>query len=197
MARGVPERASRVIETDDRPRLQWLISAVALRHDREALAELCAHYAPKVKSLAIRMGAGERADDIAQQTLIAMWRKASAYDPATMSISTWVYMLARDLIIDGRRGRDFEGPTNRGAALEAGDGDTPLSQPGDTAHSTPHLRSVIAHLPAQQAEILRLLFLDGKSHSQIAEELHLPLDMIKSLVRQATGHLRAALEAKP
>lgn len=185
-----------MIDTEDRLELQWLISAVALRHDREALAKLYAHYAPKVKSLAIRMGAGERADDIAQQTLITMWRRASAYDPATISISTWVYMLARDLIVDWRRGRHLGRPAGRGAVLETGDGDTPLSQSGDAPQSSPRLRAAIAHLPAQQAEMLRLLFVEGKSHNQIAEELHLPLDTVKSLVRQATGHMRAALEAK-
>ena len=60
---------------------QWL-RAIAVRGDRAAFAALFGHYAPRIKALLMRSGAtAEAAEDFAQETLLAVWRKAGLYDP--------------------------------------------------------------------------------------------------------------------
>jgi RNA polymerase sigma-70 factor (ECF subfamily) len=56
------------------------------RRDRAAFAALFGFYAPRIKTMLMRMGAGaEAAEDIAQKTLLTIWRKAAQFDPARAS----------------------------------------------------------------------------------------------------------------
>lgn len=60
----------------------WLM-AVALEHDRKAFERLYGQFAPKIKSYMIRQGADTAAaDDLAQETMVQIWRKAEQYNPA-------------------------------------------------------------------------------------------------------------------
>ena len=81
-----------------------LIGAIAQRRDRSAFAALFAFYAPRIKTMLLRMGTGaELAEDIAQETLLSVWRKAAQFDPARAGASAWVYAIARNLRIDRLR----------------------------------------------------------------------------------------------
>jgi RNA polymerase sigma-70 factor (ECF subfamily) len=56
------------------------------------------------------------------------------------------------------------------------------------------VRTALAGLPADQREVVSLSFLEGLSHSEIAERLALPLGTVKSRMRIAYQKVRAALE---
>ena len=80
-----------------------LIAAVA-RQDRTAFASLFALFAPRVKSMLMRNGLdAAAAEDIAQECLLTVWRKAPMFDPAGASGSGWIYTIARNLRIDALR----------------------------------------------------------------------------------------------
>lgn len=60
-----------------------LIEAIAANRDREAFTRLFEHFAPRVKSLMLRSGATSgQAEELAQETLLMVWRKASLFDSA-------------------------------------------------------------------------------------------------------------------
>ena len=81
-----------------------LIVAIALRQDRQAFAMLFEQYAGRVKGWLMRTGATpEFAEDIAQETMLAVWRKAATYDPARASASAWLFAIARNQRIDRLR----------------------------------------------------------------------------------------------
>src|SRR5436190_20700035 len=78
-----------------------LIEAIASRQDRAAFAELFRHYAPRVKAFIMKGGAdAESAQEVAQEALIMVWRKAATYDRGRASVATWIYTIARNKRID-------------------------------------------------------------------------------------------------
>ena len=172
--------------------LSALIVAIAERGDRAAFATLFNYFAPRVKSYMLRLGAEPRlAEELAQETLLAVWRKAAAFDPAKAAASTWIFTIARNLRIDairrGRRGEPVEDPS------DAPDAEPTPDQALFAAQSETRVRQALLSLPTEQAEVVRLSFFSDKPHSEIAEELALPLGTVKSRLRLAMRRLRDLL----
>ena len=139
--------------------------------------------------------AAEGAEDIAQETLLTVWRKAEQYDPARAAASAWVYAIARNLRVDRLRRNQraqvlalYE--TARAGELASADGpDVPL----DATELERRVRAALQRLPREQAAVVRLSFFEGRAHSEIAEALQLPLGTVKSRLRLAMGRLRSLL----
>jgi len=171
--------------------LARLVQAVAARGDREAFAALFRHFGPRLKTFFMRgsMSSG-LAEDLVQETMLSVWRKASYYDPARAGAGTWVFTIARNLRIDHlRRQRN------------------PADLPSDPPVMPPSLeeeligvereervREALAGLSAEQQAIIRLSYYSEKSQSEIAGELGIPLGTVKSRTRLAMNRLRALLE---
>jgi RNA polymerase sigma-70 factor (ECF subfamily) len=170
-----------------------LIVQVGRDRDRDAFAKLFRHFAPRVKSYLIRLGAGgELAEELAQETLLTVWRRAEVYDPARAAASTWIFTIARNLRIDRAR-RDnrpppAEDPTDVSPPPPAPD--AVLSGLQDEARVARALKT----LSQDQAQVIDLAFFGGKAHSEIALALGLPLGTVKSRLRLAMARLRTALD---
>jgi len=172
-----------------------LMRAVAVEKDRIAFARLFNHFAPRVKALFMRSGlTNELAEEVAQETMLAMWRKASQFDPGRAGVSTWIFTIARNQRIDRLR-RDRA--RSAGIAFDASnEPDVPQSAE-DMAIALERerrLRSALAGLSKDQATIVRLSFFAEKPHAEIARELGIPLGTVKSRARLALGRLRAMLD---
>jgi RNA polymerase sigma-70 factor (ECF subfamily) len=194
VGRRAPRRAVRPVSAPA-PTSQGfaeMIAAIAARADRGAFAGLFGHFAPRVKSYMLRLGAEPLlAEELAQETLLAVWRRAASFDPAKASPSTWIFTIARNLRIDvarrDRRGYPAEDPS-----------DAPNAEPTpDQAlvalQSEGRVRQALLTLPAEQAEVVRLSFFSDQPHSEIAAALNLPLGTVKSRLRLAMGRLRDIL----
>jgi RNA polymerase sigma-70 factor (ECF subfamily) len=172
--------------------VQW-IGAIAQRGDRAAFANLFGFYAPRIKAMLMRIGAGnEVAEDIAQETLLTIWRKAALFDPARASASAWVYAIARNLRVDRLR-RDQRAKAfalyEAAEAVEAERPDGAL----DVAECEARVRAAMQELPEEQAHVVKLSFFESKAHGDIARTLNLPLGTVKSRLRLAMGRLRTLL----
>ena len=90
--------------TPEAPELNALLVRVAQASDRAAFAALFSHFAPRVKAYLLRLGAPPAlAEDLAQEALLSLWRKAHLFDPAKASAATWLFTIARNLRIDAIR----------------------------------------------------------------------------------------------
>ncbi len=171
-----------------------LIVDIATRQDRSAFASLFGHFAPRIKSLLMRGGASsELAEDLAQEAMISVWRKASYFDPARASASTWIFTIARNLRIDIARRKRREEVY---AVLETVEPEAP-EQPDEilgASQREARVREALKILPPDQMEVVRLAFVEGMSQSEIAEALGLPLGTVKSRTRLAMARLRQKLE---
>jgi RNA polymerase sigma-70 factor (ECF subfamily) len=177
----------------DAARLNGLVRAVGQSSDKAAFKELFDHFAPRVKGYLIRLGASAAvAEDLAQDVMLTLWRKAVQFDPAKASASTWVFTIARNLRIDAIRKErrpefDADDPTLAPSSERSSDENL------DWAKAEERLRDALVMLPREQAQVVELSFLADKPHSAIAAELGLPLGTVKSRIRLAMAQLRGAL----
>jgi len=185
---GAPARP-RVVTVG--PDLSALIVAIAERGDREAFASLFNHFAPRVKGYLTRLGTTpEAAEELAQETLLTVWRRAAAFDPARAAASTWIFAIARNLRIDLARRERRPLPGEQQPPEEVRRPDAELEAVQDERR----VAIALAALPAEQAEAVRLAYFSDKPHAQIALDLSLPLGTVKSRIRLAMARLRILLE---
>jgi RNA polymerase sigma factor (sigma-70 family) len=169
------------------------LQAVAERRDRTAFIALFDYYAPRVKAYLKRLGATDsQAEDLAQEAMLAVWRKADKYDPAKATVATWVFTIARNLRIDAIRREqrpelDPDDPALAPTATPAPDSFL------DTARQQERVRAALTELPKEQARVVALAFYDDKSHGEIAATLGIPLGTVKSRLRLAFHHVRRSL----
>jgi RNA polymerase sigma-70 factor (ECF subfamily) len=173
--------------------LAQLLTRVGGHQDRTAFAALFGHFAPRLKSYLIRLGSSnDMAEELVQDVMLLVWRKAGQYDPDRAAASTWIYTIARNRRIDVlRRERrpelDSDDPLVETVEPPAGD-DVIQSRQNRTL-----LKKVLAELPEEQAVVVTKSFIEDKSHSMIAEELDLPLGTVKSRLRLAFKRIREKL----
>lgn len=191
-ARGVVLTMTRTPEAIE---MDALLRRVALERDRAAFAVLFGHFAPRVKAYLMRLGApAAQAEDLAQEALLALWRKAHLFDAAKASAATWVFTIARNLRIDALRREKRPGLDPEDFQPDAPpDADDVMA----LADEEERLRAALKHLPPDQIAVIELSFFADKPHSQIASELDIPLGTVKSRLRLAMARLRAALGELP
>ncbi len=174
-------------DLDDRE----LLEQVAAR-DRAAFAELFRKFAPRLTGYLMQALPAGRAEEIVQDVMLRVWRKAPTYDGSRASPSTWIFTIARNARIDalrrtGRAEPDPDDPVWVPAAPEA---------PDDAVHKRAaevQVHDALAGLPEEQATILDRAYMKGQTLSEIAEQLALPLGTVKSRVRLAMKKLRLTL----
>ncbi len=168
-----------------------LIARIAEARDRQAYALLFSRFAPKLKAFAMGQGmTGAEAEDLAQDALLNVWRKAQLFDPSKATAVTWIYSIARNLRIDAARKakRVKDLPED----LWQGDIEKPADDALVLAQSAATLKDMLATLPEDQMTILRLSFYEDLSHGDIAKALSIPLGTVKSRLRLAMTRLRGS-----
>ncbi len=170
------------------------IEDLTLTRERESFRHLVLTFGPKVKTMMLRNGADpETAEDIAQETMITVWRKAHLFAAEKGSISTWIYTIARNLRIDRLRRQVIwqvyeEVFDNQPSSEELAEARIAREQ------EEAKVAAALKTLPEEQRQIIQLAFVDGLSHSKIAKKLQLPLGTVKSRVRLAYQKLREEVE---
>lgn len=179
--------------SDQLVQLSECLALVAHKRDKQAFGNLFDHYAPLIRaySLARDPGANLIADDLVQEVMTRVWLKADKYNGKLANLNTWIFTLARNCRIDYlRRNSRYVSeidPTDIFNDIED-EGLGPFQQvQQNRAGET--IRAGLKQLPREQAEILSKVYLEGKSHQQASEELHLPLGTVKSRVRLALKKL--------
>ena len=85
-----------------------LIETIAEHKSRDAFAELFKHFAPRLKGYLIRLGSsGPQAEEITQEAMLTVWRKAHLYKRELAAPSTWIFIIARNRRIDILRRQRF------------------------------------------------------------------------------------------
>jgi RNA polymerase sigma-70 factor (ECF subfamily) len=169
------------------------ITAIAARADRAAFAALFAFYAPRIKSMLMRAGASaDTGEDIAQETLLTIWRKAAYFDPHRASASAWVFTIARNIRIDRLRHDKRAKLSMLYEMIEAEEPELPDATL-DAAERAERVRAAIGQIPEEQVRVLQLSFFEGRAHGDIAAKLDLPLGTVKSRLRLGMSRLRHLL----
>ncbi len=170
-----------------------LLRRIAADHDPQAFKDLFENYGPRIKAMMMRQGADpETAEEIAQDTMLAVWRKAHLFVEQKGSVSTWVYTIARNLRIDRLRRQvvwlDIDDELDRLVSdEEAPDETVSRNETRDL------MRSALETLPPEQYEVVQLSYIEGLSHNEISERINVPLGTVKSRIRLAYQKIRDAI----
>jgi RNA polymerase sigma-70 factor, ECF subfamily len=179
-----------------------LIEAVAMRGDCAAFVALFEHFAPRVKTYALRSGASAAtAEELAQETMLTVWRKADMFVPGSTGAAAWIFTIARNLQIDAlrrerRNGCKFDIDTEMAVESRVDGQLTSESQVAATQLEQ-CVRKAMGRLSNEQLRVIELSFFDEKAHGEIAEQLRIPLGTVKSRLRLAIARLRALLGEMP
>ncbi len=179
---------------------QWAdhLEAVARRQDIPAFEALFNHFAPLIKAFALSSGLHRNGDhlpdELVQEVMLAIWRKAASYDRHKAAASTWIFTIARNQRIDMlRRLRKHQNdlPADDIWELEA---NTELFGEVRQSRVQEQVRSQLSELPVDQRQVVAKVFMEDKSHQEVADEMALPLGTVKSRVRLAMKKLKLSLE---
>jgi RNA polymerase sigma-70 factor (ECF subfamily) len=176
------------------PQAQDALLVATATGDKAAFSGLFHHFAPRVKALLIQAGTPpEVADEIVQDVMLTVWRKAAEYDPSRASAAAWIFTIARnrriDLLRHERRPEiDPNDPELRPGDPE--DAETALQR----AEIGVRLRNAIGTLPREQEEALAATFFNDSSYGDYAAQSGLPLGTVKSRLRLAMARLRSELK---
>ena len=173
------------------------IRAVAEREDREAFRQLFVFYAPRLKAFLLQRGAkpGE-AEEVMQEAMTLVWRKAEQFDPNKASASTWIYTIARNRRIDliRRAKRPELDPDDPffSSVSETPDGEQEYTR----SQRAELIRKYLSELPSEQLQVVKKAFYEEMTHQEIAAELNMPLGTVKSRIRIAMRRLRDQLDGE-
>lgn len=178
----------------DSVEINALMAAVAERQDVHAYEVLFRYFVPKVRAYMSKIGSDRVfAEEMAQEAMLTVWRKAKLFDPGRGQASTWIYTIARNVRIDAlRRGPRPTFDPNDPAFV-------PEEEPAadvvlDRLQDTERLRVAMASLKPDEVKTLRLSFFEDMAHPAIAATLGIPIGTVKSRIRNACLKLRAILK---
>ncbi len=192
MTRLIPvvDGAAATIAALSKVHMTDLIHKVARSRDVDAFQELFLTFSPRIKAMLMRQGADpETAEEIVQETMLSVWRKAHLFVEGKGSFSTWVFTIARNLRIDRLRRQVIW------QDLDAEVEETPSDEesPHDALHreqQRQYVTAALEKLTPEQYEVIRLSYIEGLTHTEIAERINVPLGTVKSRMRLAYGKLK-------
>lgn len=194
---GGSGRGQKVVYLAETSKDDWsdLLTKVGSDRDREAFSRLFAHFAPLVKGFLMKGGAvsEEQAEELVQEALIKVWNKADSFDRSKSAASTWIYTIARNCRIDWLRKMARQKVEINAEDLYGSADENPNYASLVEVRNEHHIKENLTKLPPEQLEILTKIYYEGKSHSEVAEELELPLGTVKSRIRLALKKMELRL----
>lgn len=193
-SRGSRDQMNEVDVTNiARDRHVALLGEVAHERSKLAFKELFEHFSPRIKAFLQGSGSDPHAaEEVAQEAMISVWRKAHLFDPAKAAVSTWIFSIARNARIDHlRRSKRPEPDVNDPAFAP-----DPEKQPHELVtqeEEATRIRRAMEKLSNEQREVLYLAFFEEKSHTEVAIQLEIPLGTVKSRIRLALSRIRSEL----
>jgi RNA polymerase sigma-70 factor (ECF subfamily) len=163
--------------------------------DAAALARLYERYAGALFGYLYRL-AGDRmtAEEILQDTMLAVWRSAGAFEDRA-KVTTWLFGVARRQAHNRLRGRPGPEPAGPGLLDQADRSAGPEELAIAAAGGTP-VAAAIGRLPVHHRDVIALVFVAGLPLADVAEVLGIPVGTVKSRLHHARAAVAAALTAQ-
>lgn len=166
--------------------------------DRVAALVLTQRITPRLMAYAARMLGGDRAEaeDVAQETMLRLWRVAADWRQGESKVTTWAYRVATNLCIDRQRSRHRRGQV----ALDAGP-EPEADGPGadgrlQDAQRLRALEAALAHLPDRQRQAVVLRHIEGLTNPEIAAVMDIGVEAVESLTARGKRALAAILAGR-
>jgi RNA polymerase sigma-70 factor (ECF subfamily) len=177
---------------------QALLSQI-VNHQADALGILYDRYGRLLYSVAYNLvGNQQLAEEITLDLFRRVWEKADSYRADRASVRTWLTSMARNRAIDILR-REGVRPEHKSISWTElnfephADGRSPEAAVSNQMQKQ-KVHAALAELPPEQQDVLIMAFFRGYSHSQIADQLEMPLGTVKTRIRLGMQKLRHILQ---
>ncbi len=175
----------------------WLHASA--RHDRLAFRSLYDASSPKLYGLALRiLGRRELAEEVLQESFVAIWHNAGEYESALSAPMTWMTTIVRNRAFDQlRRIRndaelDLDGDAHESLVDLAA---TPAEQLQMSSEARA-LADCMAALEEKHREVVGMAFFHDLSYNDVAQKLALPLGTVKTWIRRSLVRLHGCLNQR-
>lgn len=173
-------------------RMRDNLIAIGQTQDQSAFQDFYDHFSGRIKSFLIGKGMAEAiAEELAQEIMLIVWRKAGSYNPEKAAASTWLFTIARNRRIDYLRGNSRIEVELDDEMLEVDSTEPTQEDRVDLSQQSVILEQAMSRLPQEQRQVLHLSYFRGQSHGAIAEWLNLPIGTVKSRIRLAMQSMRS------
>jgi RNA polymerase sigma-70 factor (ECF subfamily) len=172
--------------------------ALIANKDRQALMKFYQHFVPKVKAFAFKQGAPSDVhtfvEELAQEVMLKVWNKAESFDSNKAKVTTWLFTVVRNTRIDLLRKKSNQplilvSEEVWSEELEEG----PLHNL-QIKRTQAVIQENLRQLTVDHRVLLTKVYFEGRTHSQIAQELDLPLGTVKSRIRIALNKLNVLFD---
>ena len=166
--------------------------------DQEAFRGLFGRYAPSAKALALRVvRQSNLAEEIVQEAFMALWKNPDGYDQQRGSVKSWLMGTVHHRAVDLVRREEAHRRRAERSIPEAMETEPDPAEQVVEEVGAPEereaVRAALGALPAEQRQVIELMYFGGRSQSQIAAELGLPLGTVKSRTLLGMRRMRGAL----
>ncbi len=164
-----------------------------------AMEQLFVRYSRMLYALAYRMVTDQQvAEDLVQEVLLAVWRRAASYTPQLGTARSWLFSIMHHRTIDYLR-RVRRRSILKQTKWEEVDLDERMAAPDVWDEAWRSVQSELVHtaltqLSPEQQRVIELAYFQGWTHIEIAERLQLPLGTVKARIRLGLIHLKRILE---
>ena len=167
-----------------------LLLAIGNNQSQQAYVELFELMAPKIKSFLMGRGSSvDESENVTQDAMLSVWRKADLFDPNKASARTWVYAIVRNRLIDVQRKTSRVDRGNKKYRYQSGNDF--ISNGGvNDASAQAQPQRLLQELPDEQTQPLVMSYVQGMSHKEIANKIGLPLGTVKSRIRMGFQRLQ-------
>ncbi|MDT4986359.1 MAG: polymerase sigma-70 factor, subfamily [Micromonosporaceae bacterium] len=171
-----------------------LIKRVA-RGDEAAFVSLYDSFAPRVYGLILRvLRDPAQSEEVAQETLVEIWRSAGRYDPARGSATAWMFTIAHRRAVD--RVRAEQAGSDRLRRVAAASVDTPYDEVVERATARlerVQVRRCLVALTELQREAITLAYYGGHTYREVADLLGVAVPTVKTRMRDGLIRMRDCL----
>ncbi|WP_133858516.1 sigma-70 family RNA polymerase sigma factor [Comamonas sp. JUb58] len=179
--------------------LMLLLDRIAAREDK-ALRLLYDETASRLYGLALRiLGNKAWAEDVLQDSFVAIWRHADSYRDSLSPPLAWMGMLVRSRALDFLRRRKAERLDQHAVVddmddLPQGDEAQGPMQSVEASEQATVLQQCMERLQQAQRQVVSLAYLRDLSHSELASHFQLPLGTVKTWMRRSLEQLRKCMD---
>ena len=191
--RPVEPEARHLRAVPDAPTVESLLLKAA-KGDRDAYAQLYDRVASRVYGIALRVVVDPaQSEEVAQEALLDVWRRATRFDPARGSAMAWIITIAHRRAVDRVRSEEA---TRRRHISEAQRAQHSTEDVADTVVATDErirVEQALAVLTELQREAVVLAYYGGHTYREVSELLGVPLGTVKTRMRDGLLRLRQAM----
>ncbi len=183
---------------DQKERMRENLTLIGSDRDEAAFAGIYDYFAGRVKSFLIGKGMNEdSAEELMQEIMLIIWRRAESYDRKKAAASTWIFTIARNRYIDFLRGNNRVEVELDDEMLELETSERDVQEKHvDDAQASSRLARALEKLPQEQRQVMHLSYFRGQSHGAIARWLDLPIGTVKSRIRLAMQAIKHQLQSE-